>query len=44
MTDPVMRELLLECCSNPAALPAQMKDPEVAAKMQKLVDGMIQFQ
>lgn len=41
MADPAMQQLVLDMQYNPAAAAARMKDPEVAAKMQKLADAGI---
>ena len=42
LADPVMERLLVDLTSDPAALAAtRMKGPEVAAKVQKLIDAGI---
>ena len=39
MSDPVMQRVLLDCSNNPTAAAVHMRNPDVAAKMQKLVDA-----
>ena len=41
MGDPAMQQVVLDMRSSPAAAAARMADPEVAAKVQKLVDAGI---
>jgi len=42
LLDPNMLKVIVDISSNPATAAAHMKDPEVAAKVQMLVDaGMI---